>query len=476
VSKKPRTPERLSRESSGGDPWSEPGDWSRLAAIAALSALWSLFLWAELALSRAGAGSFCGFGAGFDCTAVWNGRFATAVHDLTGLPVAGWGLVWSAAAFVAGLAGLSRLAAGREPGPWLVAARLAGAAAGAGVIVLLAVSVASGSLCVGCIGTYLLAAGYAAITLWRWRAAGFAEAGRGLALSLGSVLVGFLVLLYPGLHTPKKSGEAGRQAVAAAASAAAASEGPASAAPTPEGSSSPATTGTGDASRDRALQELVTALDPAQRQMLADSLAIYRNSRPAMLLPPRSLTGSSLAPVRVTEFTDILCEHCAALYETLQTLREHTAPGSYAVDARQFPLDGRCNPVFEPRTGDDVRCVAATARICMEPTGHEPEFAGVLFANQKDLTAKKVLELAAPFMERAKLSACMASPATTATLQQDEAAASQFDSDGTPIVAINGRKGTSYGPFLYAIILTRGDADHPAFAELPPGNPAAHMH
>jgi hypothetical protein len=70
----------------------------------------------------------------------------------------------------------------------------------------------------------------------------------------------------------------------------------------------------------------------------------------------------------------------------------------------------------------------------------------------------------------------MASPATTAALQQDEAAASQFDSDGTPIVAINGRKGTSYGPFLYAMILTRGNADHSAFAELPPGNPAAHMH
>jgi protein-disulfide isomerase len=475
VSKKSRASERGSEESSRGAPWSGPRDWSRLTAIASVSALWSLFLWAELVLSRAGAGSFCGFGAGFDCTAVWNGGFATAIHDLTGLPVAGWGLVWSVAAFVASLAGLSRLAAGKEPGPWVPAARLAGAAGGAGVAVLLAISIASGSICIGCIGTYLLVGGYAAIALWGWRSAGFAGAGRGLALSLGSALAAFLVLLYPGLHTPKKSGEAGRQAVAAAASAAS-PEAAASSAPAPEGPASSATTGTGDATRDRALADLVAALDPAQRQMLADSLAIYRNSRPAMLPPPRSLVGSSLAPVRVTEFTDILCEHCAALYETLQTLREHTAPGSYAVDARQFPLDGRCNPVFEPRKGDDVRCVAAAARICMEPTGREPEFAGVLFANQKDLTAKKVMELAAPFMDRAKLSACMASPATKATLQQDEAAASQFDSDGTPIVAVNGRKGTSYGPFLYAMILTRGNPDHPAFGQLPPGNPSAHLH
>ena len=56
------------------------------------------------------------------------------------------------------------------------------------------------------------------------------------------------------------------------------------------------------------------------------------------------------------------------------------------------------------------------------------------------------------------------------------AAAAQYDSDGTPIVAVNGRRGTSYGPFLYAMILTRGNAEHPAFDALPPGNPAAHLH
>ena len=32
-----------------------------------------------------------------DCSAIWNGAFASAVHRLTGLPIAGWGLVWSAA-------------------------------------------------------------------------------------------------------------------------------------------------------------------------------------------------------------------------------------------------------------------------------------------------------------------------------------------------------------------------------------------
>jgi hypothetical protein len=101
---------------------------------------------------------------------------------------------------------------------------------------------------------------------------------------------------------------------------------------------------------------------------------------------------------------------------------------------------------------------------------------GALFASQKSLTREKVFALAAPYIPRERLTACIAAPGTRAALEQDVAAAAQFDSDGTPIVAVNGRRGTSFGPFLYALILTRGNADHPAFDALPPGDPSAHLH
>ncbi len=444
--------------------------WVKLTALGALSALWSLFLWAELVVSRAGGGSFCGFGGKFDCTALWNGALASSVHRLTGLPISGWGLVWSAAAFVLPLAGLARIASGEPLGALVSAVRLTAGAGILAVAVLLAASAAAGTLCVGCVGIYLLVGAYAAIALLRWRREGLPEAGRGWAVALGCMAAAFALLLYPGLRTPKTSGEAGRRAVAeAATSGGTAASGLASAA-------SPASTGTGDELKDRKLAELVTTLDPAGRQMLADSLAIYRNAPPATLPAPRALVGSTVAPVRITEFTDILCEHCAGLQETMQTLREHTDPGSFSVDARQYPLDGRCNPAFEGGKGDDVRCVAASARICMEPSGKEPEFAAALFEKQKGLDRNAVLAIAAPFMAPEKLAACIASPSTQAALQQDLAAASQFDSDGTPIVAVNGRRGTSFGPFLYAMILTRGNPEHPAFAALPPGNPSAHLH
>jgi serine/threonine-protein kinase len=443
--------------------------WTRLAAVGALSALWSLFLWAELVIARSGGGSFCGFGGRFDCTEVWNGGLASFVHRVTGLPVAGWGLAWSVTAFALALAGLSRLASGDRPSNALVAAvrwtALAGIVAAAGLAVA---SVAAGAICVGCIGTYLVVGAYGTIALFAWGRTALPGAVPGAALALSCVVGAFVLLLYPGLHTPKVSGEAGRKAVEEAAGATA------SRVEIP--SAEPVRPGTGDPARDRAIEDLVGSLDPAGRKMLADSLAIYRSSRPAMLPAPRALVGSTSAPVRITEFTDILCEHCASLYETLQTLRQHAPPGSFSVDARQFPLDGRCNAKLEPSTGDDVRCVAAAARICAEPTGREPELTGALFANQKGLTRQKVFELAAPYIPRERLAACIASPATRSGLEQDVAAAAQYDSDGTPIVAINGRRGTSFGPFLYAVILARGSADHPAFDALPAGDPSAHLH
>jgi len=431
--------------------------WAKLAVLGALSALWSLFLWMELVLLRSGGLSFCATGGKLDCSAIWNGAFASAVQGLTGLPIAGWGLVWSAVAFAFPLAGLLRAAQGR-PGPTILSATRLTAVAGVLVVAaMLAVSVTAGTICIGCIGTYVLVAAYAAVALRRWRLAGLPEWPRAAALAGGAATAVFLLLLYPGLHTPKSSGEAGRRAVEASAR--------------PAGME-----GTGSPQRDKALSDLVASLEPPLKQTLADSLAIYRASVAQRLPAPRALVGSDLAPVRITEFTDILCEHCASLNQTLRTLRESVPPGSYSVDARQFPLDGRCNPLLQPAKGDGVRCVAAKLRICAEPTGKEPDLASALFEKQEGLTGKKAIEIASRFLPQAQIDACLDSLTTRAELEQDIAAAGRFDSDGTPIVAINGRKGTSFAPFLYAMIMTRGNADHPAFDALPPGDPTAHLH
>lgn len=451
-----RLEKRESSEAAGPDPRSA----AKLVALGVLSGLWSLFLWAELVVLRSGGSAFCGFGGRFDCNAVWSGAFASWVHGTTGLPLAGWGLAWSLVAALLPLLMLLRLAEGRPAGSLLSATRLTAGAGVLAVAIFLVVSALEGAVCVGCIGTYVLVLLYAAVALFSWRPLGFPSWERGAVVAAGGTAAAFALLLYPGLHTPKSSGEAGRRAVTEASGR----------------SASGASAGTGDLRRDKALEDLVASLDPAMKQTLSDSLNIYRMSPERPLPPPRALQGSDLARIRITDFTDVLCEHCADLHQTLEELRKDTGPGSFSVDSRQFPLDGRCNPVFEPARGDDVRCVAAKARICVDPTGRGEPFAAALFARQKGLTAKQVLDIAAPFMPRAQLTACIDAVATRQKLEEDVAAASSYDTDGTPLVVVNGKRGTSFGPFLYAIILTKGSADHPAFDTLPPPNPAAHLH
>ena len=440
-------------------PVASPASLGALAALGALSALWAGFLWSELLVARAGGTPFCGLGEG-GCTALWDGAFASELHRVSGLPVAGWGLAWSLVALLLPLFALVRRAEGREAPELLTGVRVAAAAGLLAVFVLLAVLLGERAFCPGCFLSYVLAAGYAGIALFGWQRLGLPGLPRAAGLTAGLTVAAYMALLYPGLHTPHGSAAAAgqaRQAIEAA------------------GFGSGA--GTGDAERDQGLGQFVESLPPDARQTLADSLYIYANAAAVELPPARSLWGAAGAPVRFTEFTDVLCDHCAELGEVLDSIRKSVPEGSFSVEPRQFPLDGRCNPMLQrPSEGEDVRCLAARARICLEGDPRAEEVAAALFAAQKQLTPDKVLEIAAGRGDRRALQACLASPDTDAKLRADIALAGRFGIEGTPLVLVNGRRGTSFGPFLYAMILTRGAATHPAFAGLPPPNPNAHLH
>lgn len=433
------------------------GSLAGLTALGALAALWSLFLWAELWVSRRGGAAVCALGDPADCAALWDGAVATAVHRTSGLPLAGWGLAWSVAAFALPLLALVRLAEGRGAAALISASRLTAAAGAVAVVALFGVSLGAGAVCAGCFVVYVLVAGYAGIALYGWRT-GWPELPRGAALAALAAGLSGVVLLYPGLRTPQPPGPAG-QAALANAPRAAIDPGP----------------GTGDPQRDALLEDFVRSLSAPLRQTLADSLHITASSAVVPLPEPRRLLGAAGAPVRITEWSDVLCGHCAVLHGTLDELRRRLPEDAFSVEARHFPLDGECNPLVERRDPGSVRCLAAKAALCV-PADQAWTFTGRLFENQQGLTAEKVYDLASPYLGREKLEACLASEATRRALEQDIQLARSFDPDGTPIVAVNGRRGTSFGPYLYAVVLTRGEVRHPAFAALPPANPNAHLH
>lgn len=433
-----------------------------LAGLGALSALWALYLWSELVAARRGGTPFCAFGEG-DCGALWDAGFAAAIHRASGLPVAGWGLVWGIVALALPLAALVAASEGRRSARLERAIRVVAAAGAAGVVALLAASAQAGIFCTSCALTYLFTVAYAVVGVVALRGAAPRFGVDGVATAAAVTLAAFLLLLYPGLQTPRDAVRAGQEALRGVAPAAgAAAVGPVGRGALPDAAAR--------------LNELIAGLRPEARQALADSLYLYANSPAAPAQPPRALAGPADAPVRITTFTDVLCSHCATLHGTLDYLASILPAGSFSVDSRQFPLDGHCNPHLQKRGAESVRCLASRARLCFDPTPRGKEFAGALYARQGELTPQLVYEIAAPFAARADLETCVASAATARALAADVDYAWRFEPDGTPLVLVNGRRGASFGPFLYAMVLTGGDAGHPAFQALPAANPNAHIH
>ncbi|HYU41515.1 MAG TPA: thioredoxin domain-containing protein, partial [Vicinamibacteria bacterium] len=274
-------------------------------------------------------------------------------------------------------------------------------------------------------------------------------------MSLAAVAIAALLLLYPGLKTGWRRTAAGLEAITRAGEVAAPVSVPRAA--------------------NDDVSQFVASLTPPLRQTLADSLHQFRQGIAVPSGPPRTLIGSASAPVRITDFTDIRCGHCAELHETLAALEREAPAGSFSVEPRQFPLDGECNP-YVRRGQDPVRCLAARARICVEGRPGATAYAARLFGKQETLSTADVYALAQAVMPRRELEACVVRAETSEKLQSDIELAARYQIDGTPLVLVNGRKATSFPPFLYAMVLTGGRTDHPAFAALPAANPSAHLH
>ena len=406
-----------------------------LCTLAAASALWGLFLWTELLSSRRGGEVFCPLGEATTCTALWDSGFATAIHSVSGLPIAGWGLVWGLVALTLAVALLRA-----DRSVLLLGMLVATAAAGTvGVLVLVAVSAVAGTICGNCLVTYLLVGAFVTVVFSRTRGLAPVDLARGAGAAALLAGVFFAIMLYPGSRTPLGAVESR----------------------VPELTEAPA------GSLDERLVQFVADLAPADRRAFALALETFSQAPAPAPRPARGLHGSPLAPVRLTDFTDALCGHCAVFHVGLETLERTLPAGSFSVEERQFPLDKACNSAGPPRgPGESVRCRAAMARICMEATPHAFDYSSDLFRNQETLSVEQVVSLAARYTEADALSSCMESADTKAKLIDDIDWALAEGLRGTPMVLVNGRRAPASPPFLYALILARGDANHPAFAAL----------
>ncbi|MEO1082827.1 MAG: thioredoxin domain-containing protein [Acidobacteriota bacterium] len=441
-----------------------------LTALGFAAGGWALFLWWQLLRARAGFEPVCLVGAS-GCGALWDGSMASWVQARTGLPVAAWGLVWGIAAAALPLRALSRRD-GTAPGvSWAAASGLVG------VFLLLGVSAQAGQFCGSCAVTYLVTGLYAVLAL---RGFGMPVASSGLATFAVTTGLAWLLLLYPGLRTPKNLSDAGRAALQADAAAPDAGadagdhshhdhEHPPIVIPEVRDDHPLriATWPLDPAEQDLKLRTFLTSLDPRLQQAMADRLAEHRASPVYAVAPPRDLHGPADASTRIVDFTDTLCGHCAQFFVDIAFLSQLFPPQALSVDSRHYPLDGNCNASMPIQGPEQVRCFAARARICFEGRPEKQDFEIELYENQHGLTREQIYAAAAPHLDAAALDACADSPETAQKLASDVTDAARYQPQGTPLVLVGGRKSSALGPLLYAMILAGGDASHPAFDVLP---------
>ncbi len=423
-----------------------------LPSIGIAAALLSLFQWTQLLLVHCGGQPICSINAVVNCEAVWSAPFAVRIHRYLGVPVAGLGLVWAITAFGLSLLLIHRIISRRSPGAAIAGLRLT---AGVGILACITFAVASaqtGAVCLTCLATFAVVAAFALVV------AGLlpgplqparSEFKAALLWSVGLALLFYLLLLVPGLRTPD----------------------PALAAATiPKMSDN-----RGEAADEvqAALGKYLRDLPAAERQAVSDSIALYRrSSAPAVReFPVRARRGSPDAPVKFVEFTDIGCTHCAHLIEVMKQLEQVVPSGKFSVEARNFPLDGACNPAIASSRPDSLSCLGAKVQICLEPAADFWAIREQLFAEQASLTKERIMQIATQGLTtRAALDRCLASPETDGKLKEDIDYAVKFSPRGTPIVLINGREGTAVPSFLFAMAMSDANPNAPAFSALPPAS------
>ena len=392
----------------------------------------SIFQWAELRSVQAGGTAVCSINATVNCETVWTSAFAQRLSGLTGLPVAGMGVVWGLAATVCALALVWRARSGLPVRRAVLPVRTVGIIAALTCITLVAGSISAGALCLTCLGTYVLVLGYAGIALaalpgplqpgpgaWA-RALGLPATV--VALGWGALLV-FAPSRQPGALPPRTAGKGGNPG--------------------------------------RDVSQFLASRPDSEKQALADALARFARTpaptQPELLPHARVLKGAAEAPVHLVEWTDILCPHCRHLNDALEELQAAVPPGRLVVEPRQYPLDGACNPDV-PQKGDGLRCTGSLALICLEQAPDFWSLRDKLFGAQRTLTRESLLTIASSgSVSRGQLEACIASPEAAAKLQDDIRYAQLYNPTGTPIVAINGKPAYATPVFLYALTMASGD-------------------
>ena len=428
---------------------------------------WGIFQWVELVSARQGGKPSCSFNETLDCASVWDGNFASAIHDMTLIPVAGWGSIWGLMAVLLPIFILKNNSENLKS-----AARLTALAGLVSIPFLGGASFSMGVFCLWCIVTYVLVAAYGFVLAKKTEGGLFDNLAQGIPTSVGLLVLGVALAWVPASKTPKNQTKAGlaalKEATQPAASAATAPRPAGPSAAQPDMPALPPKKVLTKEQKDAQLRSFLSQMPPEALQLISNFLEQYNKETKRPIKTVRDFHGAENSPVLITDFTDARCGHCAQFVASLADF-EYAAPAeAFRFEARHFPIDGNCNPAIPNKSEDALGCYAAKAQICMEGHPKAFDFTKLIFQNQQQLSKEAIQMIAKELAPGVNLTKCVADAATKTKLDTDIQYALEHDIQGTPMILVNGQKAASFAPFLFSLIMAEGDGKHKAFATLPP--------
>jgi protein-disulfide isomerase/uncharacterized membrane protein len=151
--------------------------------------------------------------------------------------------------------------------------------------------------------------------------------------------------------------------------------------------------------------------------------------------------GTPSAPVKVVEFSDILCPHCRQLAAAFDNYLPQAA-GRVAVYFKNYPLDMACNSRIK-RDVHPGACWLALGAICAQQQGRFEAYYKKAFDGQPPASPQQrdvVVLGTAVGLDGTALETCMNAAETKARLSAEIDEAGRGEVSGTPTLFINGKK------------------------------------
>ncbi len=434
-----------------------------LIVVAGIGIATTIYQWLALIdLRNSGDKPLCAVSEKLDCSAVWDSAFSTTVHQYTSIPIAGWGLIWSVLILLLTLKLFIDSKNQKESSLVSSSLYIAAVIGLVGVAGLVIYSLSIAVFCLSCIVFYLVVI-VIGITVIRNVKPPQLKLVEGSGLALGITVVLALLLYFPGQNTPLQS--VFEQDLISDTS-----------------NQSNHQAGTKDSNESSAsseeLKNFISSQADEVKQYMSNFLEEYRHAKLIEQTgdSSRLSAGTKDSPVKVVEWLEITCPHCAQLDQQLSNIKNSTSEYDWSLETRYYPLDSECNPDMQRSRNNGVSCLAAKSLICLSDdreTSHS--IRSTFFANQKQLTTNMIRDIIRDHeVDMIELDACINADTTEDALLNDIDMARAHDISGTPLVVMNGKTLTAMPHLIYSLILSGGNTEAVEFSELPSPEEISH--